>query len=283
MKPSILRSIAFIIAVCTQTTHSLIVQISMMKAGTHLGIVLLEKMTGKRMAFIGPHSYAKMLEGKQDVINISPKDFRKQSNLPESRFWINHSPYVEEYAEVLSDPHYQVMFLYRDPRDIVVSLALYIRSKDKEFWPGAQNISLEETITRLIVGGESMHITDHHISKLGIKKMYDAYLPWMKFPNILLIRFEDLVGPRGGGNREAQVRTITAISHHIGQQISYDDAVSYGESIFGTSTLFNKGQIGSWKTYFTPRHIKLFKEHAGQLLIDLGYEHDLDWNGKKPL
>ena len=49
------------------------------------------------------------------------------------------------------------------------------------------------------------------------------------------------------------------------------------ELFFGDSVTFHKGQIGAWKTEFTENHKKLFKEIAGQLLIDLGYEKDYNW------
>jgi hypothetical protein len=99
----------------------------------------------------------------------------------------------------------------------------------------------------------------------------------MNLPNVLSIRFENLVGPQGGGSQEAQIQTITAIAQHINQPITEYEAIFYGECIFGGTFSFNKGKIGSWKDYFTPDQRKLFKEHAGQLLIDLGYEKDLNW------
>lgn len=268
---------AISLALLSSLNHCKIVQISMMKAGTHLLVPLIEKMTDKKLVFIGPDACTAFQKGQQDVINVSPRDFHMLSNLPNDKFWVTHSPYVEKYAQTLSLLKYQVFFIYRDPRDVIVSLALYIRDKDKEFWPGAQQISLDDTITRLIVGGESMHVTSHHISKKGVLKMYEAYLPWMNLPFILNIRYEDLVGPQGGGDWDTQINTILIIAEHIGKNISYYEASLYGASIFGGTHSFNKGQIGSWKDYFTKEHIALFKEHAGQLLIDLGYEHDFNW------
>jgi hypothetical protein len=269
---------ALSVAISPQNMHGQIVEISMMKAGTHLLLKLITALTEKQAIF---HNAPVMMrldhKGKQDVINIHPRDFNIFSNLKPTEFWVTHTRYVEKYAQVLSKPDYQILFIYRDPRDVVVSLALFIRTQDKRWWPGAQEISLDETITRLIEGGQSMHVTSYHISKLGIKKTVNAYLPWMNLPNTLSIRFEDLVGPQGGGSQEKQISTIMAIAHHIGQPISEDEAVYYGNSIFGGTFSFNKGQIGSWKEYFTPEQIQLFKEHAGQLLIDLGYEKDLNW------
>ena len=40
---------------------------------------------------------------------------------------------------------------------------------------------------------------------------------------------------------------------------------------------FRKGITGDWKNYMKPAHIARFKEIAGQQLIELGYEKDLNW------
>jgi hypothetical protein len=43
------------------------------------------------------------------------------------------------------------------------------------------------------------------------------------------------------------------------------------------SKTFRKGKTGGWQKHFSAEHKALFKNYAGDLLIDLGYEKDLDW------
>ena len=43
------------------------------------------------------------------------------------------------------------------------------------------------------------------------------------------------------------------------------------------SSFYRKGVAGDWKNYFTEEDGRVFKEEAGELLIRLGYEEDLDW------
>jgi len=43
------------------------------------------------------------------------------------------------------------------------------------------------------------------------------------------------------------------------------------------SHTFRTGKSGNWKTVFTERQKDLFKEIAGDLLIELGYEKDYNW------
>jgi hypothetical protein len=43
------------------------------------------------------------------------------------------------------------------------------------------------------------------------------------------------------------------------------------------SPTFRSGRAGSWQEQFSDENKRLFKDVAGELLIRLGYERDLDW------
>jgi len=43
------------------------------------------------------------------------------------------------------------------------------------------------------------------------------------------------------------------------------------------SSFYRKGVAGDWRNHFTAEDSRSFKEEAGELLIQLGYEKDLDW------
>jgi hypothetical protein len=44
-----------------------------------------------------------------------------------------------------------------------------------------------------------------------------------------------------------------------------------------SSSFYRKGVAGDWRNYFSEQDRRDFKEEAGELLIRLGYEEDLDW------
>jgi Sulfotransferase family len=43
------------------------------------------------------------------------------------------------------------------------------------------------------------------------------------------------------------------------------------------SSFYRKGVAGDWRNFFSEEDRRVFKEEAGELLIRLGYEDDLDW------
>jgi len=45
----------------------------------------------------------------------------------------------------------------------------------------------------------------------------------------------------------------------------------------GTKSTKRKGQKGEWKIEMNAKHKKYFKDKAGYLLIELGYEDNYDW------
>jgi hypothetical protein len=48
--------------------------------------------------------------------------------------------------------------------------------------------------------------------------------------------------------------------------------------MYGRGSLtFRQGQTGDWRNHFVEEHRSTFKEVAGDTLVRLGYEKDLDW------
>ena len=43
------------------------------------------------------------------------------------------------------------------------------------------------------------------------------------------------------------------------------------------ASLLRKGVSGDWRDAFTGEDRRVFKEEAGDLLVELGYEKDLGW------
>jgi len=68
------------------------------------------------------------------------------------------------------------------------------------------------------------------------------------------------------------------IARHLRVKLSSENLTYIADNAFSMdSATFRRGQIGSWRDELKPEHILKFKEVAGQLLIDLGYETNLGW------
>ena len=107
---------------------------------------------------------------------------------------------------------------------------------------------------------------------------YELALKAMETGRFFLIKFEDLVGSKGGGSDKKQYKTIKALLKFLGLKRS-EKRIKYAQKhLFGDSPTFRKGQIGAWKKHFKPEHIALFKERMNHTLLEWGYEDHEDWD-----
>ncbi len=172
--------------------------------------------------------------------------------------------------------------MIRDPRAVLVSMAFMVhKSREGEAAP------VEEVLVDLIDGKQRRYIpwaveiqTAHPLMwELGVVGFYNLYLPWVTSPGFYTVRFENLVGVRGGGDHGLQIQELQNIACWLGINLSLPKAKAMAEELFGGTATFREGQIDSWKEYFTPEIKEIYKSTPGacQLLIDLGYEMDENW------
>ncbi|MEA5598361.1 hypothetical protein [Rivularia sp. UHCC 0363] len=50
------------------------------------------------------------------------------------------------------------------------------------------------------------------------------------------------------------------------------------DKVFGGTATFSKKIIDNGKNYFSSQHKEAFKELSGEMLIELGYEKNLNWS-----
>jgi len=107
-------------------------------------------------------------------------------------------------------------------------------------------------------------------------------IEWQNEDFVHLTRFEDLVGPLGGGSRKRQLDAIQKIALHLHNPCSTRQATRIAERVFGGTGTFRKGQIGGWRERFDESHLLAAKPLLGDALIRLNYEVNLDWANVRP-
>lgn len=203
-----------------------------------------------------------------------------------SFYCYTHMIYDQKKMDLLKSS--TLFFIFRDPRDQIISLYFYMKKLANEnnyfFWDWVNSFTIEEFIYYMIKEGSFLE--DCPEFPPGICTFYQAYEPYLTQPNICKIRFEDLVGPMGGGSQVKQLLAVQSIAKCLRIDLKEKTLHAICCSLFGLKETikgdrphsnFREGKIGSWKNYFTEDHKKVFKETAGDLLIRWGYEKDLNW------
>lgn len=188
----------------------------------------------------------------------------------------------EDFALIEKNPEYKTFYMMRDPRDILVSYYFSARFSHAENPYVLRQRSLLDKM-------DDSEALSYFITKINNehRKLYYGIRTWYfageKDKNLSVFRYEDLTGLKG-------IDCFIRLFEHIGCPIPENKirvllrkysfkklAKGRDRGMEDRESHFRKGITGDWKNYFSQEHKKAFKEAAGQLLIDLGYEKDMDW------
>ena len=243
------------------------------KSGSHLLLQILNGFTQ-----IIPYEYV-----DAEPIRTITKDGRRKSQV-EITAELNHVPrgvigwgYVDptpENVSFLTHSGRVNYFIYRDPRDLLVSQVFFATDMQEEH-------GMHDYYTSLPDFGERLKVAIAGIDRdalymVDVKRRYEGVFAWLKTPGVMCIRFEDLINKRDG-TLSAMVDEVEKAGYKI--PTPREKALSIlVEAIQPTkSHTFRSGKTGSWRDFFTEEHKRLFKEVAGDLVVRLGYETSNDW------
>ena len=248
------------------------------KSGTHLLVQIVEGLPGRV-------NYGAFLSSK-----TSSFQFRERSADNTCRFIRGFVPgeiirghlfYDPQYAAELATRNTVHYFIYRDPRDVVVSEAHYLREMNR--WHRLapyfrRAATIEEAIMFSITGFDPPL---HGIDYPSIAARFARYRGWLDCDACLPIRFEDLRSER----QSELIRQLAEFyARRCGGTLDVDACVAAMAASIAPekSHTFRSGQKSGWQREFTAEHSRRFDEIAGELLIELGYESDHDW-AKSPV
>jgi len=185
--------------------------------------------------------------------------------------------YVEatpENTAFLCQPGRINYFVYRDPRDMLISQVFYATDMQETHGMHDYYSSLSDFGARLKVAITG--IDQDGLYMVSVRERYEGVFRWLEQPGVLCLRFEDFIH-----RREAVLGAMLDEVGKAGWEVPMPREKALAilvESIQpGKSRTFRSGKTGGWREYFSESHKNLFKEVAGDLLVRLGYEQDNDW------
>jgi len=243
------------------------------KSGSHLLFQILSGYTR-----IMPYAYAadepiRTIEkgGGRRTADEVATDLRRISRSVIGWGYVEASP---ENVAVLCRPGRVNYFVYRDPRDLLVSQVFFAT----DMYEGH---GMHEFYKSLPDFGERLKVAITGIDRDGlemvsVKERYKGVFEWLDQPDVMCIRFEDLIN-----QREATLNAMLDEVEKTGYKIPTprEKALKILAQTIQPkkSQTFRAGKTGGWKEYFTHEHKKLFKDVAGDLLVRLGYEENNNW------
>lgn len=164
-------------------------------------------------------------------------------------------------------------FIFRDPRDVVVSHVFYVTDMEEKHVHHKYYASLPDFNARL--HASILGRPDAGVEFPNIAARFAPYLGWLDPPEVLTVHFEDLINDRAA----ALSRIMDHLLTRIPLQAPRGQILDSLESSINPrrSPTFRSGKTGEWKQHFTDEHKRIFKNVAGDLLVRLGYEKDNNW------
>ncbi len=244
------------------------------KSGTHLLTQVLAGFTGLGQFVDSGLPAVTMFKGSTGEAIPIKTLMRRINRFRPGDIGYGHLHAEPPIVEVLCKPGMSAYFILRDPRDVVVSHAYYVTSEDtrhalKEHYNQLE--SYDEQLTASITGLE-----DVQFDFPDIVGRFAPYIDWLDRPEILVLHYEKFLS-----HREETLHRV--LEHAIARGFAFegdqDEAVETLSAAIdpGSSPTFRSGKSGGWREKFAPAHKELFKQIAGDLLIRLGYEQDLNW------
>jgi sulfotransferase 6B1 len=178
-----------------------------------------------------------------------------------------------EVVSRVASPAFIPYFIFRDPRDVVVSHVFYVTEIEARHVHHDYYVSLPDFDSRLKVS--ILGSPDAVVEFPDIAARFAPYLGWLDQASVMKIHFEDLIN-----DRAATLNRI--IDHFFARaplQTSRPLILKALESSINPkrSPTFRSGKTGEWKKHFTEEHKKIFKDVAGDLLVRLEYEKNNAW------
>ena len=243
------------------------------KSGSHLLLQILNGFTQ-----IMPYKYVDAepirtitKDGKRRTYNVILKDLKQ---IPDGVIGWGYVDATKENGSFLTSAGRVNYFIYRDPRDMLVSQVFFATDMHEEHGMHKFYKSLPDFGERLKVAITG--IDRDGLKMVSVKQRYEGVFQWLDQKNVMCIRFEDLID-----NRDVTLNSMLDEVEKTGYKIPTPREKALSVLVEAIqpkkSHTFRSGKTGGWKDHFTEEHKKLFKNVAGDLLIKLGYENSNDW------
>jgi hypothetical protein len=243
------------------------------KSGSHLLLQILNGFTQ-----IMPYGYV-----DADPVRTITKEGRRKTKeeilrelkrVPKGVIGWGYVEATPENVTFLCKPDRVNYFIFRDPRDMLVSQVFFATDMHEEHGMHSYYKSLPDFSARLKVAITG--IDQDGLKMVSVKQRYEGVFQWLATPGVMCIRFEDLIN-----NRDATLTSMLEEVEKTGYRIPTPREKALSVLVDAIrprkSHTFRSGKTGGWKEYFTEEHRKLFKDVAGDLLVRLGYEKNNDW------
>lgn len=279
---------------------------SLPKSGTHLLLNVME-LLGYREHFkdnnysehpeITPPIFFNYREVKKALakINYNPEDTSEKISvgaltplyvpasilrqwldvITEGKYILGHIPWTPLLSQIIADLTYHHVFIIREPRAVVASTLAFILDTGSKM-PARHFLENDfkqmSTLQRLKFILEGGYAPQAGVEIKSFAEVYRYMIAWQNEPNCLFVRFEDLIGEKGGGSYDKQRDTIKRIASYLGIPCDAQIEAKIKQIYDPSARTFRSGKIDGWKNSLDSESIELLNKYCQPLCQEAGYE-----------
>lgn len=183
--------------------------------------------------------------GLETEVRIRPSYIQYTVRKLRGRILGGHAAYSPELVALMRSEGARMIVIRRDPRDMLISFADWIEGRpDNYLYAEFGSLSREHRVAKLLHGDRARRIRPF----TEVLARSEGWLS--EAGDVLVINFEDLVGPKGGGTIRRQATALRQLCDHLGRAMPGDP--EWIDRIYGNSLTFNQGQVQRWRELQSP-------------------------------
>jgi hypothetical protein len=163
------------------------------------------------------------------------------ASMPDNSYLHGHFVFDAELYRRVRDAGISVVFLYRDPRASLASLAHFILDRNEP-------ASLARRIPSRDLGSVLRFLIDGDAESPPYEHFFTPYEGWKDADDVTVVRFEDIIGSRGGGKTGVQLAVLSSLAGRIGWQGDpHRLLTAIGQTFNPGAGTFRRGTIDGWR------------------------------------
>lgn len=188
------------------------------------------------------------------------------------RFIIGHLERDPRLSGLLAERGARHVFIIRAPGAVLASLLDFVldtRGMGPHFLaPEFAARTPAERLSLLLDGGDAETIG---LRVRPFAEIYRRMLAWQSDDRCLVVRFEELVGPAGGGDARLQQTTFDRIARHLGEGPNRS-ASARADAVFDRAArTFRRGSTEGWRVRLSPALVDRVDAYVAPLRALAGY------------
>ncbi len=234
--------------------------------------VVMRHWERKFYSYTNPSNNQKLLPIGVTSPELVPEELVRKwlLKVPYGMQMVGHVPYSHSFDVILQEHDYKHLVIIRNPKDVLVSFLHYVVKPGHVFRKDFMRLSEEERLSLAFYGGYAP-LCDRNI--IGLDNAFQSVLEWKQSQNCLIVKFEDLVGEKGGGTFQRQYDIVKKIIDYLGIDSNESSVIQVCKQAFSReSRTFRNGQIGSgvkqlnemWLQNLVKGRSNLLKEFYGE-------------------